>query len=101
MPFNLQFYLLPFLELKWKRVWNRLLDTIGDGQEKEDLLVIENKLFMHSKKEIETETGLPWTGTEEENYTADLKVATSVYTAFKSYEAGMKRQGSFFQFKRK
>lgn len=95
------FYLSNFSELKWKRLWNRLLDTLEFGKEREDLLAIENKLFTHIKKEIEAETGLPWTGTEEENYTADLKVATTVYLSFKNYEAGLKRQGSFFAFKRK
>ena len=65
------------------------------------LLQIENKLFLSAKKEIEDETGISWTGTDEENYNADLRVATNVYASFKSYEAGAKRQGSFFQFKRR
>lgn len=82
-------------------MWNRLLDSIEDGKEKEELLRIENKLFLNIKKEVEADTGSSWTGTVEENYNADLKVASSVYISFKSYESGLKRQGQFFQFKKR
>ena len=82
-------------------MWNRLLDTLKEGKQRETLLEIEKKLFTKVKKEIEAESGMPWTGTNDQNYDADLRVATNVYTSFKSYEAGAKRQGSFFQFKRR
>lgn len=83
----------------WKKIWCRYLDTIS-GASKERLLAIEMRIFCNVKKEIEATLG-PWSGTARENFMADTKIAQSISSSFKSYEKGMKRHGSFFDFKRR
>ena len=56
-------------------------------------------IFNNIKKEVVEETG-PWTGSYKQNMIADVKIASSIYSSFKNYENGMKRNGSFFIFKK-
>ena len=86
---------------RWKLLWTRFIDSYtGSPKRKEELLRIEKKIFEHVQKEMEEENG-SWCGTRKENSIADMKIATHIYNCLRSYERGLKRQGSFFNFKRR
>ena len=70
-----------------------------DETTRKDLLKVEHKQFEHILKDVEKETG-PWSGSNIQNYLADVKIANSIYSSFKTYEGGMRREGTFFIFKR-
>ena len=88
-----------FIDLqKWKKLWCRLIDTYAET-DRDKIIAIENRIFCNIKHEIQEETG-EWTGSQYQNSLADLKVASSIYKSFQSYENGKKRVGSFFNFRR-
>ena len=60
---------------------------------------VEEKSFTNLvKEEVETEMGV-WTGSEEQNRSADLKIAISIKTAFKNYEKNKQSyEKCFFKF---
>lgn len=51
-------------------------------------------------KEVEKQNGFDWTGTLEENISADIKVAASIRSSFYNYEKDKKKDGpQYFVFK--
>ena len=85
----------------WKKLWCRLVDSYQkDETQRKDLLKIEHTIFLNIKGEVEALYG-DWEGSAKQNTAADYKVASSIYSSFRNYERGLKRKGSFFQFKRK
>ena len=87
--------------MKWKKIWNRLVDCYDKNEIiKRRLLDTEMSIFTRIKKLVENETG-QWNGSKLQNRLADYKVASAIYNSFREYEKGLKRQGSFFNFKRK
>ena len=88
-------------EKEWKKTFYRLVDGYQTVEcKRKRLLEAENNIFQNVKKSIEDETG-DWTGTKLQNRLADYKIAAAITTSFKTYEKGLKRRGSFFNFKRK
>ena len=86
---------------RWKKIWIRFLDTFsGSEKRKSDLLRIESSIFKHVQKEMEAEFG-SWCGSREENSIADSRIAAYIYNSLRSYERGLRRQGSFFNFKKR
>lgn len=79
-------------------MWCRFVDSYSKDY-RNDLLNIEMSVFMNIKKEVIEETG-PWTGSQKQNVMADVKIAFSIYSSFRSYEKSLKRHGSYFNFRR-
>ena len=83
----------------WKTIWNRLIDSYSKDKEKRNnLLRIEKDIFLNIKQEIEQFYNQTWSGSDQENFDADFKVATSIKHSFKIYEKDPQKQKSFFNF---
>ena len=87
----------------WKIVFNRFLDAAELEEEDRDrIMQIEDVIFKNIQKEVEHDTGNDWSGTKDENYRADFKIAKSVKSSFESYEKSkQKNDPSFFRFTKK
>ena len=89
-------------EFQWKKIFYRLVDSYDqDETKRKRLLEAENNVFQNIKKVVENDTGL-WSGSQLQNRLADYKVASAIYSSFKTYETkGLQRRGTFFNFKKK
>ena len=84
----------------WKKLFYRFLDSYEENQEtKERLNSIENEMFQHIKPKVEADLNQKWSGSKVQNSLADLKIADSIKSSFKSYEKqGVRPDGHFFEF---
>ena len=73
----------------------RIIDGVEADISPEDLSrlrQIEMEIFKNVVKDVEKESGFDWSGTLEENISADIKVATSLRNSFYNYEKDRKNQ---------
>ena len=84
----------------WRKKWIRFLDTYDTKPHKRiELLKIESAIFENILPRVEAEMG-PWCGSKAQNKMADENIASDIYISFKSYERGLKYNGTFFLFNR-
>ena len=79
---------------KWPRVLYRIVDGVEADISLEDLnrlRQIEMEIFKNVVKDVEKESGFDWSGTLEENISADVKVAKSLRNSFYNYEKDRKK----------
>ena len=86
--------LFPKLSL-FKKLFFRIVDTSTS----EELVEIENRIFLTIKKKVEHEMGRSWDNSPEMNKMADQKICEAIRNSFMSYEKTRKKfQPSFFRF---
>ena len=54
---------------------------------------IEMEIFKNVMKDVEKQNGFDWTGTLEENISADIKVAASIRSSLYNYEKEKQKDG--------
>ena len=83
----------------WKTIFYRLIDSYTKNDDnRKNLLRIEKEIFLNIKPEIEEFYKETWSGSTQENFDADFKVACSIKHSFKIYEKDNKKTTSFFDF---
>ena len=70
----------------------RTVDGASDisADDREHLKEIEMDIFKNVINEVEKQNGFDWSGTLEENVSADTKIAASIRSSFYNYEQGRK-----------